>query len=145
MRKLELQAEASGYSSTPGASSLSAILDGPAGHHRPDYEGAPTLVSLNWLLSPEEYQYLRAFWRTATSMGAEPFLVDLIMSEGVVREHVARFVPGSMQLSTVLGEAFGVRVIAEAQPAFELATSELLDLLARLVNVDLPESIGEPA
>lgn len=143
MRKLALQAEASGYSAagTPGA--LSATLDGPAGRYRADQEGAVQLLTLNWLLDAEEYRYMRAFYRTGTVFGSEPFLVDLLIHHGTVDEHTAKFIPGTMELVSISGEAFAVRAAAEAHPSATIITSELLDALAYLVNVVMPAEMGD--
>ena len=145
MRKLQLTPEARGYSAQVGGGALSVTLDGPAGRHRTDVSGDPVFLNLNWQLEAEEYRYLRAFYRTGTRRGAEPFLLDLVVSGPEVLEHTVKFVDGSFVLTEVSGETFRVTATVEARPSANVITAELLMALEQLVNFDLPGALGEVA
>jgi hypothetical protein len=145
VRKLALPADTDGYSATSGAGSLIVFNDGPTGRLRPDYEGAAWRVGLSWLLDAEEYQYLRAFYRTAILSGSEPFTIDLLIRDGTTNEYMARFIPGSMELASVSGDSFSVRAMAEAGPTPYPFTETVFNLLEQLVNVIMPANMGEVA
>lgn len=73
-------------------------LDGGAGRYRADKIGDTSIANVTFSLREEGYQYLYAFFRSKTSRGAEPFLIDLILDGYPRQERTVRFIPGSLSL-----------------------------------------------
>jgi hypothetical protein len=156
--KLLLVPDADGYSSTDGNEVIGTPLDGGAGRYRRDKIGATKIVNLRWTMSRSQYQYWRAFFVVTTSKGALSFTCDLLSEDGTgPAEHVCNFVPGSVSLLSQSGFTYVQQAQLEVTP---LARNAIVDaavlalysegdevddnlrVLARLVNVTAPESLG---
>lgn len=159
MYKLTIPPNKEGYSVTGGTEVIGVQLDGGASRYRRDVIGATSRVSVQWSLSQGAYDYMRAFYRTATVNGSAPFLVDLLMDEPQLTEHTVYFVPGSMKLSGVAGLTHYVSAELEVYPKprdeeYDIALLMLyteygdnvaqfvLNQLEQLANVDLPGALG---
>lgn len=156
MSKLLLTPSQSGYAVEDGAETLWAPLSGGPARFRRDFTGAAARVNANWNLPPDEFTYIRAFYRTATEMGSEPFDIDLIIDGFELLEYEARFIPGSMRITGANGTMTSVSAQMEVRPRpvdtesdeaiimlYELYSAEgalLLETLEELVNVDMPTS-----
>lgn len=154
--KLSLRPDSAGYSATDGTEVIFAELDGGAGRYTRDKWGATSSVDVTWTLLPIQHQYLRAFYNTTIAKGSLPFLCDLILDNPEPAEHVCRIVPGSMKLGSQQGWAYvssaqfevePVTADADADAALVMLYEEygdgayyILNLLAELVNEDLPET-----
>lgn len=151
MRKLALVPSQAGYSAAAPDDSVYVKLDGGLGKIRLDQVGGSATVSVTWVLDDAQYQYFTAFWRVAGN-GTSRFLIDLILGEPLLREHVALFVPGTLSLEGTTGHSYRVRAELEVEPAeYDAALDEwilesyedggamsaLLARLAVLVNEDL--------
>lgn len=117
MQKLYLAPDAEGYSSSDGEESLVTALDGGAGRYRQDKVGASKTVTAKWTMNAWEYEYWRAFYRTATGNGALPFLCDMLSEDGKgPAEHVCNFIPGSVSLPAQMGLTYVQQAQLEVRP-----------------------------
>lgn len=157
MLKLTLPPDQSAYSVTDGSEVVSSKLDGGASRYRRDVLNSTSTVSAQWTVGPEAYKYLRAFFKSVTTNGALPFLIDLLLDEPILTEHKAYFVPGSMSLGQQQGMTYFVRASLEVYPivqndaanvsyvemfnALGYTGPAVLNRLAILVNIDMPGSL----
>ena len=157
MRKLTLVPSQAGYGVGLGNEVLVAQLSGGPSRTRSDFLGAVASASVSWTLGPDAFDYLQAFYRTATRNAAEPFLLDMVLDGALLREYQVKFVPGSYQIVGVQGLTTTVQASLEVRPApvdhaddealldlFEDYGDELDDTLfgiAELVNVTMPSAI----
>lgn len=151
--KLFLPPAQAGYTVDPQADTLQASLGSGPSRFRRDMIGAVSRVSVQWRLGRTEHEYLEAFLRSEVP-GSLPFLIDLILDGPDLAEYTARLMPGSKRLSSVQGLLRAVDAVLEVRPRptdteldlalvalFSLYGEDgdaLLDLLAELVNVDMP-------
>ena len=155
MLKLVVPPDQAGYSVLDGTEVLRQQLDGGMGRYRVDILNATRTVNCKWTVGPYDYQYLRSFYNVVNATAAT-FLIDLYLDAPVLTEHEAKFLPGTMQLAENKGMSFTVSCQMEVTPIdtseFDAAfiellaiygsrqnVSEILNLLEKLVNVDLPE------
>lgn len=157
MDKLQLPPDSAGYSVTDGKEVVSIQLDGGAARYRRDILNANSKVTCQWSCDRDEYQYLRAFFKTATSQGSLPFLIDLALDDPSLTEHQAYFVPGSMVLREQRGHLYVVASELDVKPIPRDAAYDeslvmvwsnyapepalFLNALEKLVNVDLPKAM----
>ena len=107
----------SSYAVTSGKEVVATQLDGGAARYRRDILGATSTVDCVWTFGPEQYKYMRSFYRALQLGGARPFLIDLILDEPTLTEHKAYFVPGSMKLTGQKGLTYWVSAQLEVYPA----------------------------
>jgi hypothetical protein len=157
MRKLMVTPSQASYSAQLGSEVLQAQVAGGPSRRRRDFIGAPTYVSVTWLLPGSGFQYLEAFYRTATVNGTDPFLIDLVIDDASLEEYTAMFVPGSYMINGVQGDATSVSAQLEVEAKvpdadldnaildlYELYGDEMstwFEALAVLVNVTLPAAL----
>jgi hypothetical protein len=104
MYKLKFSPDSTGYSVLDGNTNVFTQLDGGDPRVRADKLGAAGTVAVQWTLGPANYKLLRAFYRTGTKNGSEPFQVDLVgIDDDQVRTYTARFVPGTFKLASQSG------------------------------------------
>lgn len=115
MRKL-LLIPTSAYSVGGDSDTLSVKLAGGASRYRRDKLGSWVNAIVQWILTPEEYLYLRAFYHAGTASGSLPFLIDLRFDESDLSEMTAYFVPGSLQLSAADTNQVTISATLEIQP-----------------------------
>jgi len=108
MTKFLIPPEQTGYGVQFGEETKRTQLEGGAGRYRQDILNSSTMVNVKWLLHPDEYEYLQAFYRTITKHGALPFTIDLIIDTPDLVEYTVHFIPGSIQLSSQSGQGYGV-------------------------------------
>lgn len=154
MNRLDLCPLQSSYSTTFGDGVLTQDLGKGMPRTRADFIGAVHSVNVSFLLSPADYQYLMAFYRTY-QRDPQPFLVGLYLDEPTIKDYVCKFV--SMP---TLGNKEGKYVNSSCQlvvkPSAANAalddvivamrnggtTFDALNLLEELVNEDLPDALG---
>ena len=161
MRKLMLTPESSGYTSQHPDNVISIQLDGGASRFRLDKIGGVHIVTVEWILVPDEYHYFNAFHRAVTKSGSEPFFIDLITYLGDAVEHTAHFVPGSVSLSQQIARVYYVSAQLEVLPVpindqdeidfvilFEEFGAPVVpqflayeDLFNTIVNTDIPDAM----
>jgi phage pi2 protein 07 len=118
--KFIIPPDSSAYSVSDGNEVVSTKLDGGASRYRRDMIGATSTVNVSWILGRDEFKYLRSFYRGITGKGAEPFLIDLILDDYELTEHVVHFVEGSMQLTSQKGLTYWVSAQLEVTPNEDL-------------------------
>lgn len=130
MRKLRLIPQQSSYSVEDGTDVIRTELDGGAGRYRRDVVGSASRATVAWNLTQAEYAYMRAFYRTATQYGSEPFLMDMVLNSPDLTEHKAFFFPGSLKLNSIKGLTYSVSAEVEVVPNVEDTDfdTSLLDL-----------------
>lgn len=116
LTRLNLPPDQTGYSVTDGNEVLSAKLDGGASRFRRDILGSTSNVTVQWSVGPQEYKYLRSFYKAFLSSGSKPFSIELIVDEADLTEHKAYFVPGSMRLQSQSGLQYVVAAQLEIYP-----------------------------
>lgn len=116
MTKLTLVPSSEGYSATDGFTVVSNKLDGGASRYRLDMLDAWASVDVTWTCNPEQFEYLRFFYRSITKTGSIPFTVDLAMDRPELTTHDAYFVPGSFRTTGVEGLLFTVSAQLEVKP-----------------------------
>jgi len=107
----------SSYAVSDGKEVVSTKLDGGASRYRRDILGATSTVDVVWILGPDEYKYLRSFYRALCVSGSRPFLIDLILDEPTLTEHKAYFIPASVRLTGQKGLTYWVSAQLEVYPA----------------------------
>lgn len=159
MRKLLLRPNSSGYAATAGNEIVSAQVAGGASRSRRDFIGAPSIINVAWMLDEGGFEYLGAFFRTATANGALPFLCDLLLDKPALAEYNCKFVPGSFKpIASTAAFTFNAAAQFEVQPLpideeldnnildlWEQAGGGAFDLAGRIAhtaNVVLPGALA---
>lgn len=119
MRTLILAPDQATYDVTDATQVVSVQLDGGMSRTRADIENGTSIVTAEWSIDPAQYQYLRAFYRTASQNASEPFNIDLILDQPGLTTHVATFVAGSMKLASQAGLTYVVTASLEVQPVVQ--------------------------
>jgi hypothetical protein len=157
--RLTLLPDSDGYSSAEGDEVIAIKLAGGASRLRRDKLGAAKTVNVKWTMNPSDYQYWRAFFRTATLMGSLPFECQLVSEDGCGPAwHICTFVPGSVSLPSQQGWTYVQQATLEVTPLPTDASQDemIMDIyeelgpnansvllaLAHLVNVTAPAAIG---
>jgi hypothetical protein len=158
MYKLRIPPDKKTYTRKPGNTVVSSKLAGGLSRQRADVLGASNEVTVTWTVDTFGYEYLCAFFNTATTHGALPFTADLILDTVVLAEYTCYFVPDTFMLSEHLGATYIVTATLEVEPIVDnyirdysillmygVANTEdsmnlYLNTLEHLVNVDLDGS-----
>lgn len=145
-RKLLIPPEGTSYSVQPGVETLATKLDGGASRFRRDILDAASTVDCNWILDPQEYNYLAAFYRTGAGRGALPFHVELIIDTSLPQTYSAHFIPGTFQLTQQRGHAYFVAAQLEVVPLRVLDRSATDDAIMDAYEASLipPEPVPQP-
>lgn len=118
MRTLAVLPDKTGYSAKPGAAFGSKTFAGsPASRFAARPGSEPDVLECTWVLTPGEYTYLRAFYRTATALGSLPFEAMLAVDGAELLPYQALIVPGSFGLRSVSGEEHRVSATLVASRA----------------------------
>lgn len=150
-----------GYAVDFGDGTQRIALDGGPGRYRAGVWDTPDTVNASWLLRDDDYSLFMGFYRTVKASAA-PFEVWLKIDEHKKRLYDARFIPGSVKLISKAGRYFTVSAMLEvdALPEYDAgewdywatlimllliygslpAAKEILNLLNKLVNEDLPHA-----
>jgi hypothetical protein len=116
MEKLQIPPDETGYTIKDGTETVATILKGGAARYRRDIKNSSSMLSAQWTTDREGYKYLRLFYRLITENCANPFLIDLMVDDYELTEHVVNFVPGSMVLESVSGFTHVVKADLEIRP-----------------------------
>lgn len=116
MKKLILLPNEDAYQLNFGNGNISTGEETGSLRVRRYLRGTPHLVAITWTAVGLEFDYLRAFWRTATKFGVKPFLIDLPVRRQKPIEHVAMFVPGSFAFEGQTGVSYSVSAKAYVVP-----------------------------
>jgi hypothetical protein len=144
---------------------IATELDGGDPRTRLDILGGPRVVNATWVLRKDRFDIWQAYWRQWERSGGMYYEMDLLIDSGDLERYEATFIPGSTNWGSKNGEVFTVtaslwvRQLAKYLDAdtdpylpyldiIELYNGDIdemfrvFNLLAKLVNVDLP---SEPA
>ncbi|WP_156523234.1 hypothetical protein [Bordetella ansorpii] len=158
--KIPFQPLKAGYGGEPAFGVSRIELAGGPGRYRATPEPQEHMLTASWLLQEHEYSAFMGFVRSVARTGGAPFLADLIIDDAAVREYAARIVPGTLRLVSIAGNVYTVSAQLEVESLPEVrdpstdywasvilflavygsvaAAREVWDLLAKLVNEDLP-------
>lgn len=155
MLSLQLTALEEGYavSFQPAASLVD--IEGGLPHTRLDTLDPDYTVSVSWLLDNVKMPAFDAFYRNISYSG-DSFLASLLVEDFSIRSYECQFIPGSVAMTEVSSQQRIVTATLAVAPsgAYTMADdnavmdlyeeygeegSQVLDLLAILVNEDLPE------
>lgn len=114
--KLALTPDSSGYSAKFGNEVLSAKLAGGRSRRRRDIIGASHNVSVEWIMTPDEYSYLKLFYAERQN-GALPFLMDLILDGPFPLEYEVSLVEDTFKLASQAGATYIVTAELEVVPS----------------------------
>jgi hypothetical protein len=130
--KLTLPPDQAQYAAKQYPTSVSTKLDGGASRFRADELGAAFLLDVQWTMSAANFLYLNAFYRTAVNNGADPFQIDLLIDDGIMRTYTAHFLPGTYGLIQQEGETFTVSAQIEVipDPTYSAGDAALLGIVA---------------
>lgn len=157
MTKLKISPVEEGYGVSFGREIMPIPTRGGRSRFRRELLSAASRVSVQWITDGAGYEYLQAFFRSVARGGAIAFTADLILDRAGLYEASANLIPGSLQLSSIRGEAHTLIAELEAAPIpddpdFDETVIMLYEeygddapgiilSLAHLVNVALPEAI----
>jgi hypothetical protein len=117
MTKLLLNAKVDGYKVQYGDNVLSTKLEGGPARYRLDKIGDPHIASIQFVLTAQAYRYLMAFFRTELQFGVLPFEIDLrAVDTDALTTYSAHFMPGTLQLTGLIGEVYTVNAQLELIP-----------------------------
>lgn len=159
LQKLNLLPSKAGYTVTESAEAvLRAKVGAGLPRQRLDFASAPQQVAVTFSLDQGQYRYWRAFWRNGIAYGTLPFLIDLTIEDYELAEYEAMFVPGSVSLADVSGLRYQISGVLDVKPnvadmeyddalimlygLYGDDAKNMLNLLATLVNEDLPSAIA---
>jgi len=151
-----------GFDASFGDGSSSISLEGGSDRYQPGPDNQSDRVNSVWVLRGQNYSAFMGFWRKMRRRGGGPFLIDLSLQSHEMVEYMAYFVPKSLKLISRQGVVFTVsaqmEVLAQAEFDDESldywaslvtllviygsipAANEILSLLQKLVNEDLPHA-----
>lgn len=151
---LALVPESTTFSANVGDGVLSVKLDGGASRYRRNYIGSTYDVKCSWVLNKAQYEYMKAFYRTACNDGSTPFYLKMIFEDGELKPYKAYFKPKSLTTSGPdAGQVFNVSADFEVYPnqdaainddiliAFEGNFPTAEDELNDITNYQLPVSM----
>lgn len=121
---LLLPPDEANYVAPFGHTAIRVILNGGAGRYRADQLGATFLLAVQWTCDSINYNYLTAFYRTATDYGSLPFLISLILDSNAVLQYTAYFVPDTFQLASQSGQEYVVAATLEVIPNASYASGD---------------------
>lgn len=152
---------AAGYTASFDDGVSRIALAGGQGRYRVEMAGNSTSVNATWALRAENYSLFMGFYRD-WSRTAAMFEVDLKLDSHQIKRYTASFIPGSVQLVSKNAKIYRVSAQLEVLPLPEFSDADLdywwsvlqlfiiygsyetvlqvLNLLAKLVNEDLPHA-----
>lgn len=129
LKELIIPPDQDGYSVEKSAESVIRIqLDGGAGRYRQDLFGVSDLVSCQWILDGNQYNYLQSFYRFHSS-GSMPFMANLIVEHAELKPYECRFMPNSFKLTGVKGLAYFCSATLECTPIEDINTDLDADIV----------------
>ena len=109
MYTLGIPVDRQGYTVDEGDTNVAIQLDGGGPRIRADQQGAVKTAHCQWTVDSDDYDYLEAFYRTATDCGASPFNISLVgIDSQTPGTYVAWFVPKTKRLVSQSGLTYVV-------------------------------------
>lgn len=115
MDKLNLRPLSEGYSYTLKSQVSTTANEGGFFRRRKDYADTPAIVQVSWSTNKTGYELFNNFYIFSVNEGADPFLADLIIDSSTMKEHICRFVPGSVSTASVRGLAYTISATLEVE------------------------------
>ncbi|WP_286938881.1 hypothetical protein [Achromobacter sp. UBA4530] len=162
LQKMPFRPAQAGYAAEFGDGTLRVTLDGGASRYRARISGNSDTVTATWVLRGEQYSAFMGFVRNQRRSGSVSFLIDLPLQSHESVEYEAAFVPRTVRLVSKTAAVFTVAASLEVFSKQEFddadldywaslvmmlaiygsipAAREILNLLAKLVNEDLPHA-----
>ena len=164
LKELIIPPDQDGYSVEKSAESVIRVqLDGGAGRYRQDLFGVSDLVSCQWILDGNQYNYLQSFYRFHSS-GSMPFMANLIVDHAELKPYECRFMPNSFKLTGIKGLAYFCSATLECTPIEDINTgldadivylidmygwdynvkfAEIESQLHKIVNINIPSYLND--
>lgn len=150
--------DSSGYELLDGNMVVnSGDLEGGASRSRADVVGANGQCDVRWTCGPNVYNYIRAFYRTSITNGADTFQISLIFDVALPLVYTVKFIPGTFKLVSQEGMTYVLGGTLEVCPqpinaandgayiaiigTYGEQAAQFLNQLAKLVNVVLPDNL----
>jgi hypothetical protein len=148
--KLPYLPERTSYVYKQTANVVSVRLNGGMSKSRRDLIGSTSVVSCQWFLDNEEFEYFMAFYKVIAQEGARAFKADLLLDKPTVQEFDCKFIPDTLQSIAPSALSFNVSAELEVTPiedtekdliwfmynANPVEFESLLDKIASTVNTD---------
>lgn len=110
---------AASYAVEFGEENIRTQLDGGLGRYRKDIANPSDMVNCSWNLTPQEYKYAMAFWRSQTAKGADPFQIELIVENENLGERLVRIMPNTWKLTGQAGLTYFLSAQLEIMPIID--------------------------
>lgn len=157
---MQIIPDSSGYAILDGNMVVnSGELEGGASRSRANVFGASGQCDVRWTCGPNAYNYIRAFYRTSITNGADTFQINLIWDTALLQLYTVKFVPGTFKLVSQNGLTYVLGGTLEVRPQPINATDDtgiittigtygpnamfFLDIFNHLVNVVFPATLKE--
>lgn len=124
MTKFAVPVVGQGYTVQRGNAVVATELDGGRPRMRKDVLNPSSRVTVQWVFTPDQYDYFQAFYHTTTEEGALPFEIDLVIDTANQAEYTANFVPGSVQLTGKQGQVFFVSAELDVEAAVRSTSAD---------------------
>lgn len=125
MEKLLIPGLDAKYTFTEKASVIRNETRGGLPYYRNDLDNTSIPVTIEWILSKTQYNYLWSFYRVTTNFGSLPFTMDLCINDDISTEYTCYF--GNPQLTQVNGGYYTL--------------TDTLEVLTNDVNFDFDKMI----
>lgn len=123
LEKLSYKPEQDGYNLTYRSGVIATELDGGDSRQRLDFAGKASRLNCSWLLDKADHELFMTFYRTTLVEGSLPFRIDLLVDGADLTEHNAKFVPNTLRLGGVEGNARRVFATLEVTVASNSSSS----------------------
>jgi hypothetical protein len=136
---------ASGYGVQRGATVIQTQPGMGPSAFRLAQRNTPSLLNVSWNVGPADFDYLCAFYFTATAEGSLPFIMPAIHDYPDPQLFRALIVPGSFGLGGIKGLTYSVSAQVEVVPVVDAALDEMLLWLYATYGEEWPEIFGDLA
>lgn len=136
MNKLAYCVQQSGYTVNHGNNVIVQELEGGPSRYRKSRKRSSHIVSVNWVVKKQGYDYLVAFFNVWQMNPAMPFLAMLIIDDAELAEYKCAF-QSTISLDSKDGGIFKVSATFEVQAKLRNIDDDLM--LVLLGNNDLTE------
>jgi hypothetical protein len=116
--RLLVRPEAGSYQLSFPETNIRVKLDGGRSRVRRDVLNGAREVEMTWILDPDGYDYLLAFYRKETREGSLPFTMMLIVEEASTEVECVCQLTSPLKLSAQSGLAYTVSATVEVEAPF---------------------------
>lgn len=129
MQTCKLIPDSAGYTAEQANNTVnSGPLAGGPSRSRVDIIGGSGKATASWTSGPAGYDYLMAFYRTATNFGADPFIINMILDSSAILPYTVKFT-SMPKLSGQKGHSYTTSCELEVypQPVNNAADQTIID------------------